>query len=131
MPLLLAAYPSFAEAWEEHRRDWDYEEAGLYNDLAQLAHHLVKLVGEQQTGELPELFGVVERLVVEGDDEVQEAATIGLLEDVQTLAGWARYQHEYRHSAVAPEAFAPYLGPESRVWWDRLHRFWAGEPEPE
>jgi hypothetical protein len=68
MPLLLAACTSFAEAWEEHRRSWRYEEAGLYNDLARLADHLVKLMGEQRTRELPELFRVVERLVVEGDD---------------------------------------------------------------
>jgi hypothetical protein len=43
--------------------------------------------------------------VVEGDESVSEAATIGLLEDVQTLAGWAKYQYKYRHSGVAPEAF--------------------------
>jgi hypothetical protein len=127
MPLLLAACPSFAEAWEEHRRWWGDEEAGLYNDLAQLAHHLVRLIGEKRTRELPELFRLVERLVVDGDDYVQEAATIGLLEDIQTLAGHARAVNP----EAGPEAFVPYLGAESRVWWDRLNRFWAGEPDHE
>ena len=85
MPMLLAACPSFEDRWQEHLDWWEGEEAGLYNDLARFAHHLVELEKQGTTREFAEVFHVVERLHVEGDHYVKEAATIGLLEVHVTL----------------------------------------------
>lgn len=60
----------------------------------------------------------IERLHVEGDKIVQEAATIGLLEGIQNVWG---------NSKLDPEQFATYLLPESRKWWEQLKLFWAGK----
>jgi hypothetical protein len=63
---------------------------------------------------------LIERLHIEGDSYVKEAATIGLLEGIQNI--W-----EWRHSGSDPEAFAERLMPESRRWWDSLNKFWQKE----
>jgi hypothetical protein len=118
MPLLLAACPSFAEPWAAYRASAAYEEGLLYLDLAELVHHVVELERRGQGDELPALFAVVERLHLEGDDFVREAATIGFLECVQNNAG---------HAALDEERFRRYLQPESARWWDELDRFWSGE----
>jgi hypothetical protein len=61
---------------------------------------------------------VVERLHLEGDADVREAATIGLLEGLQNIAA---------HAGVDPDRFKVFLLPESARWWHELERFWRGE----
>lgn len=57
------------------------------------------------------MFDRVERFHAEGDHWVREWAAVGVL------------------GALWPDdRFVPWLGPVSRVWWDRLRRFWSGDP---
>lgn len=51
-----------------------------------------------------------------GDPYVREAATTGLLEDLQNtnLVG-----------SLAPGQCLACLGPQSLRWWNRVERFWA------
>ena len=60
--------------------------------------------------ELKNVFSIVERWHTEGSPYVKEAATIGLLEGLQS---------EDNASAVEP-----YLLPESRKWWGKVNEFW-------
>ncbi len=117
MPLLLEACPSFTEKWEEHRAFYDDEDL-LYVDLGEFAHHLVELHKTNQTREFPAVFEVIERLHLEGDDFVKEAATIGMLEGIQNVAG---------NSGLNPEEFSQYLKAESAKWWRQLNDFWDGK----
>ena len=117
MPFLLEACPSFAEKWEEHRTFYVDEDL-LYVDLGEFAHHLVELHKTNQTGEFPAVFDVIEGLHLEGDDYVKEAATIGMLEGIQNVAG---------NLGVDPEVFAPYLKSESAKHWRQLNDFWDGK----
>jgi hypothetical protein len=71
-----------------------------------------------ETEEFPAVFQVVETWHILGDSYVQEAATIGLLEGIQNIAG---------NEGMDPEAFAPWLLPESQKWWGKLNRFWDGD----
>jgi hypothetical protein len=114
MPLLLKACPSFTKRWEEHRAFYD-DESLLYVDLGEFAHHLVELHKTDQTSEFAAVFDVIERLHLEGDDYVKEAATIGMLEGIQNVAG---------NLDVDPEVFAPYLESESTKQWQQLNDFW-------
>jgi hypothetical protein len=118
MGLLLGASPSFVENWDRHVSDPTYDEELLYVHLGEFAQHLVDLMKEGKTEEFQAIFDVVERLHLEGDPYVREATTIGLLEAIQNVAG---------DNNLAPEAFHPYLGPESKHWWERLNEFWSGE----
>jgi len=40
-----------------------------------------------RTEEFPAVFEIIERMHLEGDDYVKEAATIGMLEGIQNVAG--------------------------------------------
>lgn len=120
MPLLLAACPSFRERWSTVEAENLDDEVGRlhYIDAADFACHVVCLVKAQRTGELPEVFRVIEELHVEGDHYVRELATIGYLEGIQNVSS---------NRDLDPIFFEPYLGPESRRWWRGLHAFWQGE----
>jgi hypothetical protein len=115
IPLLLEACPSFQATWEEHLRQCDGPI--LYVALGDFARHLVELYQRHQTEAFPAVARIIERLHVEGDAEVREAATIGLLEGIQN--SWS--------DSVDPELFLPYLLPESARWWRNLNNFWTGK----
>jgi hypothetical protein len=119
MPFLLAATPTFASAWASYSADPGYEADLLYPHPGELARHLLVL---DQRGDRPALsavFAVIERLHGEGDADVREAATIGLLESLQNNA---------EHAGIDPNRFVPYLGAESLTGWEALNRFWFGQP---
>src|SRR5882724_6209517 len=86
MPLLLNACPSFSKRWEGHRAIYEDEEL-LYVDLGEFAHHLVELLKSNCTEEFAAVFEIIERMHLEGDHYVKEAATIGMLEGIQNVAG--------------------------------------------
>jgi hypothetical protein len=117
MPILLGVCPSFCQRWKEHKAFYDKEDL-LYLDLSEFARHLIELYQGSQTGEFAEVFNAVERLHLEGDEFVREAAVIGLLEGIQNIAG---------NSGVDPESFFTYLQPKSRKWWRQLNDFWNGK----
>ncbi len=118
MSLLLEACPSYRARWEEYIAQPGYEAGLVYVDLGDFAHHLIDLFQQGNLSEFPATFDVIERLHVEGDSYVREAATIGALEGIQNVAG---------NSGVDPERFFSFLGPESAKWWRRLSKFWAGD----
>lgn len=119
MMLLLEASPSFAARWTAYLES-SYsrgDEPLLYVDLGEFARHVIRSYEQGQTDELRRIFDAVERLHVEGDAYVREAATIGLLEGLQNNAS----------HRIDPEVFSPFLGPESLKWWNELNAFWQGE----
>lgn len=93
-------------------------EQPTYILLAAFAEHLLERQRAGATEELPAAVRLIERLHVEGDAYVREAATIGILEAIQNISGW---------SGLDAEAFGRHLLPVSRRWWDSLHAFWSGK----
>ena len=85
------------------------EQAGLYNDLGELSYHLVELHQQGKTTELNNVFAVLGRLVVRGDHYTQEAAIVGLIEDL-------RY-----------DGLEMYMKPESLKWSNEVLAFWQGQ----
>jgi len=117
MPLLLEACPSFRAPWQVFVSDSLYDPANLYSHLGEFARHLVGLMKAKKTEEFPAVFAVVERLHVEGDGYVGEAATIGLLEGIQNISG----------GKVDQESFVPFLERDSWMYWEALNDFWDGK----
>jgi hypothetical protein len=113
-PLLIEASPGFESRWIEFQSEWKEDKEGLpyYICLGDFARYLGEKLKQGETWDFPAIFQVVERFHVEGDGYVREAATIGLLEGIQNL---------YGESAVK---FVPYLGAETKRWWDKLNDFW-------
>lgn len=116
MPLLLEACPSFQAAWEEHRRQ--HGDELLYIALGRFADHLLELYQQHRTEVFSAVAEVVERLQIEGEHYVQEAATIGLLEGIQN--GWSGQKAD-------PELFGRHLLPVSAKRWQSLNDFWSGK----
>lgn len=116
---LLVADPSFQPRWLEFMSEWNDEpEPPLYLALGWFAEHLLRRLEGNDTEGFERIFAVVERWHTEGDTYVCEAASIGFLESLQNLsAGNERHQ----------TTVEPWLGPQSRYWWDRLDRFWDGD----
>ena len=114
---LLVATPSFILIWENFLAEWaDHpSELPIYLLLADLARHIATLVKQEEENELRRIFEVVETWHVKGDHYVREAATVGLLEDLQNsgLVG-----EETTTKCVA------YLGPVSLRNWHKVERFW-------
>jgi len=103
LPILIEACPSFQSTEELH-----------YVALGDFAQHLFELYQRKQTQSFSAIGEAIERLHVEGDHYVREAATIGLLEGIQNVWG---------NQDVDPELFTPYLLPESLKCWDKLNAF--------
>lgn len=117
MDVLIEACPSFIPEWHVFLDEWKDEAADLpfYVALADFARHLIGLLERGETKRFPDIFLAVERLLVEGDHYVREAATVGLLEGLQNLN---------LHTKTDPEDFRRYFGPETERWWDKLCQFW-------
>ena len=113
MPLLIEACPSYREV-SQRMPDEDL----LYVALGHFADYLLELHQQHQTESFSAVGRVVERLHVEGDSYVREAATIGLLEGIQNV--WA-------NKKVDPDLFLPYLLPVSVKRWQSLNDFWSGK----
>ncbi|MDE3137924.1 MAG: hypothetical protein KGL59_15190, partial [Acidobacteriota bacterium] len=63
-------------------------------------------------------FGLMEELLIDGDQEVRDAASVGFLEDVRNIASWRPFG-----SAV----FVEWLGPRSRFAWAEIEEMWRGK----
>lgn len=119
LPMLVEACPSFADKWQEHKKEYHDEDNFLpYIALGGFARHLIDLYRENKTSEFEKVFQVVEKLHIEGEHYVREATTIGLLEGIQNIAG---------STNLDPEVFYNYLEPVSSKWWNELNKSWNGE----
>lgn len=121
MDVLLAVSPTFAENWDTFRREWadEGEDLPLYLVLSDFARHVIAFLEAKDDERLSRIFEAIEQLHVEGDPYVREAATVGLLEDLQNTN---------LHRTTDPEQFRPFLRPESLKWWDRVGSFCKGNP---
>lgn len=123
---LLEADPSFEKPWQTFIADYaDEPEPPLYVALWELADHLVERLRLGDVEGFDKVFEVVERWHTEGDHYVSEAATVGLLESLQNVLGGNDRKRGV--DGVLASDFEPYLGPETRKWWDKLYRFWEGD----
>ena len=118
VPKLLHACPSARLAWEDHRTFWGDEEAGAFNDVAVFARHAVDRFSAGDTREFASLFGLIEEMIASGDSKLAELATVGFIEDLQTLAS---------HQPFGPDVFKAWLGPNSERGWVEVETAWRGK----
>jgi hypothetical protein len=123
---LLEADPSFELRWQAFLADYaDEPEPPLYVALGELAVHIIERQRCGDTDGFDKVFAVVERWHTEGDAYVSEAASIGFLESLQNLLGGDERGKSI--DGVRATDFEPFLGPESRKWWEKLYWFWTGD----
>jgi hypothetical protein len=114
---MLEADPALVATWLAFQNEWQAEgELPMYILLSDVARHLVSRLEEHETSRLEAIFKVVERWNIEGDNFVREAATVGLLEDLQ---------NENLHRQTKPSDFEPWLLPETKRYWEEVGVFWS------
>lgn len=116
---LLIADPTFEPVWRKFCQEWqDEPQPPLYLALGDLAAHLITKLEMGNTESFDAIFDVVERWHVEGDNYVQEAATVGLLEDLQNLN---------LYNSTKPSNFEPWLGTRTSQRWAEVTSFWSAK----
>lgn len=118
IPRFLEVCPSFAPRWEAHLAYWAGDERGDFIDIAELAHFIVEAYEKKQTEPFVAIFAAAEEFLRSGHPKQKEVITIGLLEDLQTIAS---------HRTFGADAFVRYLGPLSRSAWHEVARVWEGK----
>ncbi|GEP46395.1 DUF7674 family protein [Brevifollis gellanilyticus] len=113
MPLLMDACPSYRPLVEY--QDLLHPAAGHFVD------HLWQLHQQNRTTDFPEVARTLERLLIEGDEDVRDVTIIGLLEGIQNVWG---------NNGTDPEIFARHLLPVSAMQWKSLNAFWDGMSKP-
>jgi hypothetical protein len=108
--ILTYSFPTFV--LDEENRELPYVILGDFTRF------LLEAFQRKDESLLKDAAALIERLHIEGDGYVKEAATIGLLEGIQNT---------WPDSGVDSETIASYLLPESRRWWNSLNRFWNKE----
>jgi hypothetical protein len=113
---ILEISDGFRPIWNEFLEEWkDDDELPQYLALGDLARYISRLISESKDEEIKRIFSVIERWYLEGDSYVKEAATVGILEDLQNtnVVG-----------VGVPEKVELYLLPESKKWWLKVYEFW-------
>lgn len=113
---ILEVSDGFRLIWNEFLEEWkDDDELPEYLALADLARYISSLISESNEEEIKKIFAVIERWHLEGDSYVKEAATVGIMEDLQNtnIVGEG-----------VPEKIELYLLPESKKWWLKIDEFW-------
>lgn len=115
--LLLKTCPAAQEAWNEHLLECEHGTVP-YLGVWVFARHIVDSLEAGRTESFPAAFQLIERLIVEGDEEVRGLATVGLLEDIRNIASWTDFGYGI---------FTKWLEPNSRAAWHELVKVWAGK----
>lgn len=134
LPDLRPRWQDFADYWRDNPHNTPKthpDDLPNYLFLGDLADDLADwlLAGDEES--VRSALAVCERWLLEGEHYVQEAAAVGLLEDLQNRA---------QRLDIPFARFEALLGPEGLRWWHKVNAFWSkGEllvdeqklPEPE
>ena len=115
---MLEAHPAFASLWGSFVDEWSNDPEGLphYILISDLVSECCRMLNDGEHEHIRRILAVVERWHTDGDENVQEAATVGFLEGLQ---------NRNLHTGTEPTEFIQFLGPESSYWWTKVERFWT------
>ncbi len=117
LTLLLEACPPFDPEWRRFKTEYaDDPEQFLYVAIPPFTRCLSQALAAGDTATVRRVFDVLERLIVEGDTHVQEAAVVGIIKNLQNAS---------LHDRTTPDDYVPYLMPESQRWWGKVQTFWT------
>jgi len=116
---LRQAFPDFRDRWKKHIAWWGGNPAGSYNDMAEFVHFVVEDLYEK--GNLDgtrRVFQLLEKLLVEADQETRNLIGLGFFETLQTFAS---------HRLQGNKVYEQFFGPISKTVWSELQRMWEGK----
>jgi hypothetical protein len=114
MKLILNKFPDFLPLWNAYKAEEDeYFKTSLWGEMSEFSHYIWTLLGAKtlDPARVKEIFCYMEELLVNGDDDVQNAICTCFLENILNVTP----------EQVDPKQFVSHLGPESRKYclaWD-------------
>ncbi|HEY9722831.1 MAG TPA: hypothetical protein V6D47_12530 [Oscillatoriaceae cyanobacterium] len=79
---ILQLTPEFRPAWEAYLADWNGKTPGACLDFGEYSHFIDDAVLHKRTVDLAAVFAFIERCLDEGDEDVQNAASVCFLENL-------------------------------------------------
>ena len=116
---LRQGFPDFSGRWKKHIALWGGNPAGSYNDMAEFVHFVVEDVYEKgNLDETRRVFQLLEKLLVDADQETRNLIVLGFFETLQNVAS---------HRPQGNKVNEQFFGPMSKKVWSELQRMWAGK----
>ena len=117
--IIQEAHPEFIPLWTQHVEWWDNKEPGITNDFSPFIQYVIGLIENEEVNELVIALKIIEKLLLEGDDNVKYGVTIGFLEGITNnlLAS------DSRKSIL----FVNNLQPATKKFCIKLDKFWGTE----
>ena len=116
LPLLAEACPPYQADFDRFRTEFADDERFVYIAFTEFARSLSRAMAARDEQTIRRVFDVLERFITEGDAEVQEAAVVGIIKNLQNVN---------LHEKTPPDDYVPFLRPESQHWWGRVKTFWV------
>ena len=82
---ILKVCPFYKETWEKHLAF--YEEDLLFVFVPDLVNSVIDLDKQNKRQEILSIFEVIEKLLIEGDEDVKNLIKVGVLEDFRHIFG--------------------------------------------
>jgi hypothetical protein len=116
LPLLADACPPYRADFDRFRTEFADDERFVYIGFTEFARCLSRAMAARDEQTMRSVFDLLERFITEGDAEVQEAAVVGIIKNLQNVN---------LHDKTTPDDYLPFLRPESQHWWGRVKGFWV------
>lgn len=114
LPMILRAVPDFGAAWQAHVDYWQGKSAGVCGDMQAFTGYVIDGLRAGAPLDMAAIFGLIEALLVDGDEQVSTAAATCFLEDLLNNADAGQIDYDW---------FMPWLGPASRRYCDAWDDF--------
>ena len=119
LPLILRSFPSFSEHLRANPEYFNYTGGlGPYMLASAFAAHVDTILIDGSEAQVEAAIELIETLLRDGEPSVLELARIGIIEDIQTQASWAKERYA---------TFYETLGPLSKNAWREVAVMWEGK----
>lgn len=116
---LRKAFPDFGGRWKQHVASCGGNPAGSYIDMAEFVHFVIEDVHEKgKLDETRRVFQLLEKFLVEADQETRDLIGFGFFETLQNVAS---------HRPLGNKPYEQFFGPMSKKVWSELQKMWAGK----
>ena len=115
---ILQKLPEYQGYLDECLLYWGSDKTTIHTHMTYFGRFTRDLIESKNYVLLPKIFAIIETLIVYGDEDVDNAASLCFLESVMTVSGNSPKEVPYA-------SYIPLLGPESRKVCKELDEFWG------
>jgi len=116
IPMIISGIPAFKSYYDKEIEYWG-EDTPTGCQVGWFAHFIAEIFVEQKKEPvmLQQCFDLIEKLLVEGDEQVKNYMYFFFIESLVNIIG---------HEGIGYEVLLPYLGPYSKKALNKINAFW-------